>query len=174
MADLVSHVLSAVLVRGRRPADAKLLALISGTILPDLLSRAPLIAWDAMQDAGMFAVVSMEREVMLGFTLPHTPVGLLLIALWIAVLLPQRLADPLSRAAVAGWIGMGGILHLVVDLLQEHLQPGYILLYPFSVRGFELGWMRSDGSVWILPWLALACLWLRVLSRSAKGSARPS
>ena len=167
MADLISHALSAVLVRGRRTADPVLLWFVTGTILPDLLSRAPFVALRLVQSLGFIPEYSLQENwIPLGFNFPHTPAGIGLVALLCAVLVPRWLITPLPRLGFALWLSLGGLLHLAIDLLQEHLQAGYFLFYPFSVRAFELGLVRSDGSVLFLPVLIgltalLLTPWLR-------------
>ena len=152
MADLVTHALSAIILRGTRPLDAALLWFVTGTIVPDLCARAPLVGLRWLQDHGLWAEKTIGSAwIYLGFNLPHTPVGIVLVAIFIAVTIPHWLAHPLSRRVLAGWIALGGCLHLGVDLLQTHLQAGYFLMYPFSVRGFEFGLVRSDGSALFLP-----------------------
>jgi hypothetical protein len=167
MADLISHALSAVLVRGRRTPDPVLLWLVTGTILPDLLSRAPFVALRLIQSLGFMPKYSLQETwIPLGFNFPHTPAGIGLVALLCAMVVPRWLISPLPRLQFALWLSLGGLLHLAIDLLQEHLQPGYFLFYPLSVRAFELGLVRSDGSVLFLPVLIgltglLMIPWLR-------------
>ncbi len=173
MADLVTHALTAVLVRGRRRVDAVTLWLVTGVILPDLLSRAPFVSLRLIQDMGFFASLSLDDDRLhLGLNLPHTPAGIFLVSVLISVVLPQWLATPLPRLHLASWITLGGLLHLAVDLLQLHLVDGYFLLYPFSVRPFEFGLVRSDGSVLALPVLLAVCAlvvapWLKATLKRA-------
>ncbi len=175
MADLVTHSLTAVLIRGRRRVDAVTFWLVTGVILPDLLSRAPFVALRLIQDWGFLASVSLEDErLLLGLNLPHTPAGILLVSVLLSMVLPQWLTTPLPRPRLACWIALGGLVHLAVDLLQLHLVDGYFLFYPFSVRPFELGLVRSDGSVLALPVLLAVCAlfaapWLKAtLKRAGK------
>ena len=172
MADLVSHALSAVVVRGRRPADPVLLWLVTGTILPDLLSRAPFVGLRLIQSLGFIPHYSLsENWIPLGFNFPHTPAGIFLVALLCAMVAPSWLIAPLPRSRFALWLGLGGLLHLAIDLLQEHLQPGYFLFYPFSIQAVELGLVRSDGSVLFLPILIGAAL---LLTRPWRRKKRPN
>ena len=174
VADLLTHGLIAALARGPRHPDATLLWLVSGVIFPDLLSRAPLLAVRELQGHGLMTWVPLSSDrLLIGMNAPHTPVGIALVALLVAMLLPQWFVSPQSRLRVASLIGAGGALHLAVDVVQRHLEPGYFILYPFSVERWELGWFRSDGSVLSLPvlallWLGLNWRWLSKL-RLARG-----
>jgi len=159
MADLLTHALSAALLRGRQRPDRILLWLVLGVILPDLASRAPVLAAELLQGYGLATWVPLfDLRFLISMNIAHTPVGIVLVAVLVAALLPCWLAQGRGRVEVAGLVALGGALHLAVDVLQRHLSPGYYMLYPVSVQTWELGWFRSDGSVLALP--ALAALWL--------------
>jgi len=169
MADLLTHGLSAALVRGGKRPDSTLLWLVSGVILPDLLARAPLLLVHGLQHRlGWMEWLALDDDRLItamGF--PHTPAGMVLVATLIALVLPASLTRSPGRWRVAGLLGGGSLLHLLVDVMQRHLEPaGYYLLYPFSVERWELGWFRSDGSLLALPllavlWVVLNWSWLR-------------
>ena len=170
MADLLTHGLSVALVRGRKRPDSALLWLTSGVILPDLLSRGSLIVLYALKSwlGPVEWMPSDTDRLSTALEIPHTPVGIVLVAICIAMLLPSRLSHPPGRWRVASLLGAGGFLHLLVDVMQRHLEPSYYLLYPFTVERWELGWFRSDGSLLALPvlvtlWLVLNRAWLRLL-----------
>ena len=60
-----------------------------------------------------------------------------------------------QRPAVLRSLLGGMALHLVLDLLQDHQGVGLPLLYPWSPRLFELGWIGSESSVYVAPFLAV-------------------
>jgi len=173
MADLVTHSITAVLLRGRRHVDAVTLWLVTGAILPDLLSRGPFVGLRVIQNMGFFPYHSLQDpRIQLGLNLPHTPAGIILVSVLLSVLLPRWVITPLPRRRFAAWIAMGGFLHLAVDLLQHHLVDGYFLFYPFSVQPFEFGLVRSDGSALALPLLLGVCA--LVLAPWLKGAMKRS
>jgi hypothetical protein len=173
MADLVTHALTVALIRGRHRIDAVTLWLVTGAILPDLLSRAPFVALRIIQNKGFISGLSLQDDrLQLGLNLPHTPAGIILVSVLVSVVLPQWLTTPLPRLRLAGWIAIGGLLHLGVDLLQLHLADGYFLFYPFSVQAFEFGLVRSDGSVLVLP--VLVALYALIAAPSLKAALKRS
>ncbi len=180
MADLVTHALSAVVCRGSRSPDGALMWLLTGVILPDLLARAPGVGLKVLQDQGLLAGLSIRDSwIYLGFNFPHTPIGIVLVSLLVAIVLPRWVVGSQTRGQVAYWLCLGGGLHLVVDLLQKHLKPGYFLFYPFSTQAFEFGLIRSDGSALFLPVLFFVSLvllgpWLRTSIAKFKRTRPPS
>jgi hypothetical protein len=179
MADLITHALTAALLRGRRRPDGVLLWLILGVILPDLSSRAPVLAAEVLQGYGLATWVPLsDLRFLVGMNIAHTPVGIVGVAVVLAALLPCWLAEGRGRLEVVSLLAIGGALHLAVDVMQRHLAPGYYLLYPASVEGWELGWFRSDGSALAVPvltvlWLALSWKWLRNRPSAASSSTAP-
>lgn len=147
MADLVTHLASALLpgVGLKRPDHAVLLAL--GAALPDLGGRAPGILAEILDSAGH----TPPGWLPVPFGVLHQPVGGALFAILLAFLLPAR-----DRPAGAGLLAGGVVLHLALDVLQHHHGFGYSLFVPFAFSRFELGWIGSEATVPWAPWLALA------------------
>jgi hypothetical protein len=92
----------------------------------------------------------------------HLPVGVLIGSGLLAFFFPEAERKE-SFTALTG----GGMLHLAVDLLQRHLGVGYLLLFPFSLWDFELGWIGSEDTVYLAPLLVLLTL---LAIRARKGS----
>lgn len=145
MADLVTHLASALIPGvALRPDRAVLLGL--GAAIPDLAGRTPGIVSEALAFAG---IVSPEWVPTL-FGLAHQPIGGALVAGLLAWTLPEE-----ERPAGAGLLVCGVLLHLALDVLQDHHGYGYFLLVPFDYGRYELGCMGSEDTVLLAPWLAL-------------------
>lgn len=142
MADLLTHACTGLLWRGlRRGPHTGVLVL--GTLLPDLLARIPPISLTWARDHGL----SVPTALIYAWEPLHLPVGMALVAVLLASFFPAA-----ERRAVAAHLAGGMLLHLLFDLPQDHLGQGYLLLYPFSVRSFELGWVGPEASVlWAGP-----------------------
>ena len=79
----------------------------------------------------------------------HQPVGLVVLAYLLCMFVPE-----LIRLAVF-WNLLGGmVLHMALDLLQNHHGVGYMLVFPFSTWGFEFACIGSEATVWVAPFLA--------------------
>lgn|GEM_PF-2117626 len=173
MADLLSHALLAHIVGRGRTAESVLPWLLTGSLLPDLVSPAPRhllrlvaprVGW-SITDQGPLDVVFE------GLLALHSPFPLLALTAALALALPARLVRPPGRWAVFGWTSLGCALHLLVDVTQRHPRPGYRLLYPFDDTAWELGWVTRDASLWALP--VLFALSLLVERRFRKRRAAP-
>jgi hypothetical protein len=70
----------------------------------------------------------------------------------LAFTLAQLFPAAVRRAIFWNLFG-GMLLHLALDVLQSHLSSGYLLLWPLSTTGFELRWMGSEDSVFLVPFL---------------------
>jgi len=154
MADLASHILVNYIAGVRITDRCKLGFLITGALMPDLASRVPRVLLTATVELGWVEPTVCTYRTMLGLDFPHTPIGVLLCAGLVALLLPSYLAVPPGRRAVAAMLCLGGFLHLAVDALQLHLMPGYRYLYPLSIKAFELGWISTEHSLAAIPLLA--------------------
>jgi hypothetical protein len=165
MADVVTHLCSGLLGEAASPAGPLRRwapVFVAGTVLPDLLSRAP---------ATLLGLVHSHLQPLHPMLLYcwnplHLPMGILLYSLLLALLFPASQRRPALGALLAG-----GALHVAIDLGQRHVGLGYPLLVPFSSRDFELGLMSSEATVPWAPWIAAATL---VLWGLARWRRRPS
>ena len=137
--------------------------LLYGTLLPDVLARMPPMVL-ARVDAHL---VSLPKTVIYGWDPLHIPAGMVCVAWLVALLYPRG-----HRWRAFGWLCAGMGLHLGVDLLQDHLGVGYLLLWPLMTGTYELGWVGSEASVVVAPGLAL--LTAVVLRHRWRGSAPAS
>ena len=105
-------------------------------------------------------------EILLGSGLFHTPIGIVGIAMLIALCFVES-----QRVAVFWNIVAGGGLHLVLDVMQRHLAGGYQLWGPWSYEAVELGWVSSEATVWLAPFVLPFSVWAWWRRRPAKGSS---
>lgn len=158
MADLLTHGAAAVLVKaGTRWRMAPVF--VAGSLAPDMMSRAPAIAMGWVHRE----LTPVHPMLAYGWDPLHQPVGMLILA----YLLSMLFAESLRRAVFLNLLG-GMLLHLALDLLQDHQGVGYLLAYPFSDWLFEFGWVGSEDSVYVAPVFAAAAIWAwRVRTRGA-------
>lgn len=147
MPDLLTHTGIGALLRVRRPRTA-LVWFVIGSALPDLASRLPglglaLVSW--------ITGIQMSLSVLEATGLCHTPLPYAVLCWLVALLLPRPI-----RATAAVNLLAGGWLHLALDATQTHLNGGYTLLFPFTLRRFELGWVEADDSLMLAPLFAAA------------------
>ena len=146
MADLVTH-LATALIPGVALPRARAALLATGVALPDLGGRVPGLAREGLESLGLATVDGMQVP----FAVLHQPIGAVLAGLLLSWLLPQD-----KRVDAAFILGLGVLLHLAVDVLQDHHGLGYHLLAPLHFGRFELGCIGSEATVPWVPWLALA------------------
>jgi len=132
MPDLLTHLVStrapAAFLRDRQVQAA----LVFGSFLPDLVTKT--LYWGAWAGNDFLEPV-------------HSLPGLLLLC-YAAALFVEA---PLRKAAFAA-LCAGALLHLGVDMIKDNLGTGSAaLLYPFSTRGYEFGWIEWHDTVLLLP-----------------------
>ena len=162
MADLITHAAVGYLLHSVFPARWRWSApvFVAGNVLPDLLSRLPSLGLRVVAE-----VLPVPLAAIYLWEPLHMPAGMVLSSYAIALL---SVAAGRRRVFWALLSGMG--LHLGLDLLQDHLGVGYMLLYPLSTDTYELGLIGSEATVPLAPVLALLALlrwrWLRRAARS--------
>ncbi len=162
MPDLVTHAGIGALLRVRASRSA-LVWFTVGSCLPDLASRVPglglaLISW--------LSGVPIPLPVLEATGLCHIPLPYLVLCALVALLLPRPIrGTAFLNLWAAGW------LHLALDTTQRHLNGGYTLLYPFSSRRMELGWIENDASLYVAPLFGVVLLgtfgWRAIRARRA-------
>jgi hypothetical protein len=160
MADLLTHMATGLLFKAgtRGPYTA---ALVAGTVLPDLGARVPAIGFSALAKSGL----PIAPEIPYAFEVLHMPLGMALLSLLIACFFRED-----QRVGVFFNLLGGCLLHLALDVTQDHLGVGYLLGFPFSTADFELGWVGTEATVLWAPLFGLVAL---VLWRRRLGSAHP-
>ncbi len=138
MADLVTHLCSALLPAAFLPRSRYVVVVAMGTLLPDLGSRVVPIG------LGRVFGSLLPDEAWYPFGILHEPIALVLLCALISLVFLEE-----QRRAVFGALLLGSALHLGLDVLQDHHGEGYYLLVPFSLGRFELEWIGSEATVYI-------------------------
>ena len=146
MPDLLTHAGIGALLRVRA-TRSPLVWFVVGSCLPDLASR---LFGLGIASASWIFDFRVSVSVLEATGLAHVPLPYLVLCLLLALLLPRTL-----RTVAFANLALGGLLHFAVDTLQTHLNGGYYLLYPFSMRRMELAWIDTADSLEFLPWLAV-------------------
>lgn len=145
MPDLITHLAIAYLSNKWLRIIRYSTLLYVGTILPDLLAVAPVILFPGIE----YALYPF-----------HTPVGSFILCLLISFSFDEKF-----RAGAFVSLLAGCFLHLLLDLLQKHIQPAYTLLFPFSWKRFELGILLPDTIVRFMPMRLLVILLIELLPK---------
>lgn len=144
MPDLLTHTLVNTVIAGGRLPRRSLAFFVFGGVLPDLVSRVPTLAF-ARVVRPLLSRWHVDLDWLVhGFAALHLPVGFVPVCAFIVACLPKHLLGGVPRVHAAGLLAAGGAVHLLADLMQEHLRPGYRYLFPLSLRPLELGWFDAD------------------------------
>lgn len=173
MPDLLSHTLlnAALPVGTLRPRH--LLVFVVGGVLPDLAARVPGLTVSRVVQP---MVESLDLDwLIIGTGFLHLPLGVLILALFGGAVLPPWLLGGVSRWTVVRLLLAGAAVHLLLDMGQRHLRPGYNYLFPFSMHPCELGLYSAEASLtwwpWLVPLSALSVGW--TAWRWRQNEARP-
>lgn len=145
MPDIIGHLASGYLLRNlqltRETLRHAFPLVLFGLILPDLLSRAPLIMGPRFFFTAQYF---------------HTP-----FACFLQTLVFSTLFAPSHRRIAFRAITLGWVLHQSFDLLQGSLGPGfYYILWPLWDQPFQIGlfwagnWPYVAGVTILLAWLS--------------------
>jgi len=170
VADLVTHVLSAQWVATARGRLLPRPALVLGTMLPDYVANGPIVALRVVEPFLPWRLPLWLPDALTGF---HAPILYALLCWWLAALVPRA-----RRDGVFGALFLGGLLHIAIDLLQDHVAPGaYYPAYPLWRHPWHLGVLHNEGSLLLMPLFAAATLvvawpgWRRALAARLAGRA---
>jgi len=147
MADLITHAAVAWLLRLRSRDRVAVELFVVGAVLPDVVSRVPSIALTSLRDQGL----PVPPALLVGWEPLHMPVGMVVLSALLAVLFAPEGRGRAFRNLLGG---MG--LHLLVDLLQDHMGVGYLLGFPLRLPSVELGLIGPEATVLVVPVLAVA------------------
>jgi hypothetical protein len=146
--------------RGPRSDDVKWIAL--GCVLPDapwIWHRALRFALGKLGLLDPGAPLELLYDLRLYAVVQASLPWCLLLALGVAMLARRR-------AAVFGVLGLGAVLHLLLDALETKWGNGVHLLAPFAWRELNLGWFWPES--WIaLVLAALGAAWIAMTWRRA-------
>jgi len=162
MPDLLTHAATAYLLKRVLSPRRHLVPFLLGSALPDLVSYLPLAITSATPVlARELAQGTQVTSTALPLWIEHVPeffypfhgiLPFLLLCGLLAFLVPAA-----DRRGVFLNLLLGGLLHLGMDLLQvNHHQHSY-LLFPFSWRAYSLGWIGTESSLSVAPFLCAAC-----------------
>jgi hypothetical protein len=146
MPDLLTH-LAAARVPAACLKDRRIgVLLVFGTFLPDLVNK------------GLYWVTRSGED----FAHPsHSVAGLALLCYLAALFVEESLRRPAFGALLAG-----GLVHLALDTIKTNGGFGASeLLYPFSLRPMELGWIHPEDVIFLIPFDALVLLGAWLLER---------
>ena len=161
MADLVSHVALAAIIRSRFRRRYGLWFFLAGAILPDIFSRLPAMVFSEIDQR----VVPIHGILVVGWEVCHQPVGMLLVSMIVALLFVQNL-----RTTIFFNLYGGMMLHLATDMFQNHQGLGYMLGFPFSNSMFELGLIGTEASVYAV--VPLSLLAITFMTKKANGTTQ--
>jgi len=150
--DPLTHVCIAYLAGRAVRLRRGLAAFLIGTLLPDVLTSVPTTVLGGYW-----------------FWAPaHTPVGVLVWG-YAASLLFRREDRRLAFACLVA----GGWLAVALDVLQDHISGGYMLLFPFSWAEYELHLIGPEASLSWLPFLVPAAVLVALLDRLGRRRGSP-
>ncbi|MFH1827606.1 MAG: metal-dependent hydrolase [bacterium] len=132
MPDLLTHALFSYPAKKIFPK--KLVFILIGSILPDLLGRS----------LGIFIL----NPSIVGWyqTVVHTPFSLVLIIYCLSFFFPQG-----ERKTIFTFLLIGIVSHLFLDLFQKSIGLDYLWLFPFSFSSFQIPLIWPDESILFIP-----------------------
>lgn len=132
MPDLITHSVTAYLIRNRRLTMPDLIIYIFGSLLPDLATRPFMIIYPPL------------RYYLHTF---HTPVAMLLI-----IYLIGNFFEDSIKYRVMKLMGLGVLTHFFLDLFQASVGfRGYSWFFPFTYWDFNFGLFWPEDSVQFIP-----------------------
>lgn len=169
MADLITHGCTAIIAKSCTRRGDHVAVFVAGTCLPDLLGRVPSMALTRIR----WDVPGIPEWAVYVWGPLHMPVGVAAMAFAFSFVFGVEV----RRTVFLNLLG-GGLLHLAVDLVQFHFGVGYLLLFPLSMWDFELGWIGSEATVRVVPFLVpftiLIARWRWGRARRKDGSSPPT
>jgi hypothetical protein len=151
MPDLVTHVAVAYLFTRWTMVLKYSSVFYVGTILPDLVTRPFYILFPN----AFWAVLTL-----------HAPIPLFFVCCLITYLFDEKL-----RKGIFISLASGAYLHLSLDLFQKHIEPEFLLFFPFSWKTFEVGLFWAEDSLYAIPVFIFLILFMEFISRSKKPAA---
>ncbi|MFQ5527874.1 MAG: hypothetical protein ACE5GX_16650 [Thermoanaerobaculia bacterium] len=161
MADLLTHLLTAGWLPIRRNREWRLSNVALGALLPDIISNLPIVI---LRPAANWLSITVPRWLPDALTAFHSPLLFCLLVAWLAALAPKA-----SRMFFFRELSSGGLLHIAIDLLQDHVVPGaYFPGFPISKRPWDLGVFHTEHTLLALPIVALLTLVVYLRSHRAR------
>ena len=144
MPDLFAHFASGYLPATSRPGVRFDALLVTGVVLPDILTRIPEILLDRF----------LGFKVYHFFNALHTPAGFALFCYLLCLFFPER-----GRFVVFTTLLAGSMLHFILDLMQAQFHAGvYMPFFPFSIETLQWGLFHYNDSIYLFPILLIMTL----------------
>lgn len=132
MPDLLTH--SLFVYPSKKLFPKKLVFILIGSILPDLLGRT----------LGVFPV---DSSLIYWYqTVIHTPFSLLLFTYSLSFFFPER-----ERRTIFTFLLIGIASHLFLDLFQKSIGLAYPWFFPFSFSSFQIPLIWPDDTIYLIP-----------------------
>ena len=148
MPDLMTHLTSSYLLKRLLAGKRNIVPFLLGATLPDMIAYIPLVASGLLPLEYLPVWTNALTYLFFPF---HGIVGFTLLSWMLALLFQTEL-----RKGIFWNLELGGLVHVLMDLLQsQHGQSGY-LLFPFSGKSFGLGWLETESSLYAVPFLVAA------------------
>lgn len=149
MPDLLTHYLTAKIITGKSETKAISLFFV-GTILPDVLGRAPSIII-----TNLLGKYDCHLDWFLAVF--HSPLILLLACFSICLFFEEVL-----RKSVFKFLALGITLHLGLDMLQKTFTPHsrYLWFFPFTFKSFNIPLFWPDQSIYFIPVLLMIAIFV--------------
>ena len=145
MPDLMTHFTASYLLKRMTTPKFNMVPFLLGATLPDILAYIPLVLAAGIPSG----FLPLWLENLPYFFLPfHSFLGFFLFC-WLVALLFSKDA----RAGIFINLILGGLLHFAMDVLQVQHGEFAPLCFPFSWRSIQLGWIESEASLQVLPYL---------------------
>ncbi len=150
----MTHMTAAYLVKRAVSPSRNMLAFVTGATLPDLVSYVPLFFVGfgvSLQKAGLLRLDGMPDwfHSLPYFFAPFHGILPFFLLCWILTLLFPLAA----RRGIFVNLLLGASLHFAMDLVQVSHNPVGYLLFPFSRKSWSLGWIGTESSLYIVPFL---------------------
>ncbi len=147
MPDLMTHFTASYLLKRVIAPKFNMVPFLMGATLPDILAYIPIVIAGYVP-SGLFPGWLVKLPY---FFLPfHSLFGFFLFSWLWAMLFAEE-----ARPGVFINLALGGLLHFVMDALQvQHGEFG-LLFFPFSWRSIQLGWIETEASLQVLPYLVV-------------------
>ncbi|MFC2171615.1 metal-dependent hydrolase [Acidobacteriota bacterium] len=149
MPDLLSHSMAAWAASRVRSSRSTAWLVVTGTLLPDLLTRAPGTVMSALKD-----LLHLPREVFFLLSPFHSPLFLLPVCALIAFMFEESLRRHLFLCLTGGML-----FHIFMDLFQRQVGGGYLLFFPLSAHKVQFGVAWGDyWAYWLVPLMVIALI----------------
>lgn len=136
MPDLITHTLFVLPLRYRYKKT--ILFILLGTLLPDILGRISGALLSGLPIVGWYQLSI------------HTPFSMILFIYAFSFLFVQK-----ERKSIFTFLILGTFIHFFLDFFQKQINLGYLWLFPFSFKTFNIPLIWPDETIFLIPILIL-------------------